>query len=231
MSLLSVQNLSKRFGKYHALSGINFSIDEQEVLGLIGPNGSGKTTLLECMVGLLPCSGGVHVRNGPTRDPQDVMFYLPDELSAYADLFAAEVLDLFADIYQVEQPGFDEILSRLDLQPYLHTRAGALSRGTRRRLQLALAVMSRQPLLILDEPFNALDLHQTQGVMSLVRDIRDHGRTLLLAIHQLTDAERICDRFLLLAAGQLVGTGSLEELRAQAGLPGGSLEQIFLALT
>jgi ABC-type multidrug transport system ATPase subunit len=91
--------------------------------------------------------------------------------------------------------------------------------------------MTPQPLLILDEPFNALDLHQIQMAMSLLRDIRTSGRTLLLAIHQLTDAERICDRFLLLATGRLAGAGTLQELRAQANLPAGSLEEVFLALT
>ena len=231
MSLLSVRNLGKRFGSYDALSGISFTVADQEVVGLIGPNGAGKTTLLECMVGLLPTSGGEIAWDGPGRARRDVMFYLPDDLTAYAELFAAEVLGLFADIFQVDSSDFDELLNRLDLEAYLRTRTGALSRGTRRRLQLALAVMSRQPLLILDEPFNALDLHQTQAAMSLLRDIREGGRTLILAIHQLTDAERICDRFLLLAAGRLVGVGTLEELRAQAGLPTGSLEDVFLALT
>ena len=231
MSLLSVENLRKRFGKYDVLSGISFSVAEREVLGLIGPNGAGKTTLLECMVGLQPSSAGGLAWEGPTRDPRDVMFYLPDELSAYAELYAADVLGLFGDIYEVEGAQFEEIVDRLALKRYFGIRTAELSRGTRRRLQLGLALMSRQPLLVLDEPFNALDLHQIHAVMSLLRDIRDRGRTLLLAIHQLTDAERICDRFLLLAGGRLVGTGTLEELRGQAGLPSGTLEEVYLALT
>jgi ABC-type multidrug transport system ATPase subunit len=159
------------------------------------------------------------------------MFYLPDELTAYAELFTADVLGLFGDIYEVAAPRFKEIVGKLELGPSLGQRTSALSRGTRRRLQLALALMTPQPLLILDEPFNALDLHQIQMAMSLLRDIRTSGRTLLLAIHQLTDAERICDRFLLLATGRLAGAGTLQELRAQANLPAGSLEEVFLALT
>jgi ABC-type multidrug transport system ATPase subunit len=159
------------------------------------------------------------------------MFYLPDELTAYSDLFTGDVLGLFSDIYQVERPRFEEILNNLELAPSLGQRTGTLSRGTRRRLQLALALMTSQPLLMLDEPFNALDLHQIQMAMALLRDVRAAGRALLLAIHQLTDAEQICDRFLLLAGGRLAGVGSLHELRAQAGLPNGSLGEVFLALT
>jgi ABC-2 type transport system ATP-binding protein len=234
VDLLRVQNLSKRFGRYEALSGISFALDEQEVVGVIGPNGAGKTTLLECLVGLLPSSGGTLAWSdqAPRRhhDRRDLMFYLPDELTAYADLYAGDVLGLFDDIYQVDPHQFEEILDKLDLIPTLGQRTGTLSRGTRRRLQLALALMTPQPLLILDEPFNALDLHQVQMAMSLLRDVRTAGRTLLLAVHQLTDAERICDRFLLLAAGRLAGVGSLQELRDQAGLPTGSLEDVFLAL-
>jgi ABC-type multidrug transport system ATPase subunit len=158
------------------------------------------------------------------------MFYLPDELTAYADLFAGDVLGLFGDLYQVDPHRFDEILNKLELVRFVGQRTGTLSRGTRRRLQLAMALMTPQPLLILDEPFNALDLHQVQMAMSLLRDVRAAGRTLLLAVHQLTDAERICDRFLLLAGGRLAGVGSLQELRVQANLPTGSLEDVFLAL-
>jgi ABC-type multidrug transport system ATPase subunit len=99
------------------------------------------------------------------------------------------------------------------------------------RLLIALALMSPQPLLALDEPFDGLDLHQTQAMMGILRGLRAQSRTLLLCIHQLNDAERMCDRFLLLSAGRLVGVGTLAELRTQTGLASGSLEEIFLALT
>jgi ABC-2 type transport system ATP-binding protein len=107
----------------------------------------------------------------------------------------------------------------------------ALSKGYRRRFLLALALLTPQPLLLLDEPFDGLDPRQTQSVMALLRDVRQGQRTLLLSIHQLTDAERICDRLMRLAAGRLLGIGTLDELRRQAELPAGTLEEVFLALT
>ena len=96
---------------------------------------------------------------------------------------------------------------------------------------IALALMSPQPLLALDEPFDGLDLHQTRAMMSILRNLRAQSRTLLLCIHQLVDAERICDRVLLLSQGRIIGVGTLDELRAATGLRNGSLEEIFLALT
>jgi ABC-2 type transport system ATP-binding protein len=108
--------------------------------------------------------------------------------------------------------------------------AFALSKGYRRRLLLAIALICPRPLLVFDEPFDGLDLMQTLDVMDLLRSTTQHNRTLLLSIHQLRDAERVCDRLLLLSNGCVLGFGSLDELRVLNGLPGASLEELFLAL-
>jgi ABC-type multidrug transport system ATPase subunit len=104
-----------------------------------------------------------------------------------------------------------------------------LSKGYSRRLMLALALLTPQPLLLMDEPFDGFDLRQTREIMAVLRDVASNGRTLVLAIHQLIDAERVCDRFVLLADGRLRGVGTLDELRARTGKAG--LEDVFLALT
>jgi ABC-type multidrug transport system ATPase subunit len=96
---------------------------------------------------------------------------------------------------------------------------------------LALALIAPQPLLLMDEPFDGFDLRQTREVMGVVRAVARNGRTLVLAIHQLIDAERVCDRFVLLADGRIRGIGTLADLRAQTGMPTGGLEDVFLALT
>ena len=101
----------------------------------------------------------------------------------------------------------------------------------RLRRLLALGLLTPQPLLMLDEPFDGLDLRQTRDVMTLLKTHAASGRTLLLSIHQLIDAGRVCDRLVLLSAGRVVGEGSLAELQAKAGLPGAGVEEIFLALT
>jgi len=165
-------------------------------------------------------------------DPKGLMFYLPNNVAPYAELYTIEVLTFFGRVYDVDPRRWERIiLDELSLQPVLRKRVNALSKGNMQRLLIALALMSPQPLLALDEPFDGLDLHQTRAMMSILRNLRAQSRTLLLCIHQLVDAERICDRVLLLSQGRIIGVGTLDELRAKTGLPSGSLEEIFLALT
>ena len=157
--LLTVRDVTKRFGDRLALNGVSFSVQRREVLGLIGPDGAGKTTLFECLAGIMT------------------------------------------------------------------------SKGERKRMLLALGLLTPHELLLLDEPFDGLDLRQTRDVMTLLKEHTANGRTLMLSIHQLVDAGRVCDRLVLLSAGTVVGEGTIPELRAQANLPDGGVEEIFLALT
>jgi ABC-2 type transport system ATP-binding protein len=234
-ALLRVEHLAKEIGGNDILRDISFEIFEGEILGLIGPNGAGKTTLMECLAGLRPRSGGTFYIGDeapPAWQPKDQLFYLPNNVLPYSELYTREVLAFFGRLYEVPAARWSQIVLRdLSLGPVLDKRVGALSKGNMQRLLIALALMSPQSLLALDEPFDGLDLHQTQAMMGILRGLRAQGRTLLLCIHQLNDAERICDRFLLLSAGRLVGVGTLTELRVQTGLLEGSLEEIFLALT
>jgi ABC-2 type transport system ATP-binding protein len=228
--LLSVSHLARRFGRQPALLDVSFVIRRGEVVGLIGPNGSGKTTLLECLVGLQPIDGGHVGRPGNAR-VTNTAFYVPDDVLPYADLYTLHVLEHVRRLYSASPAQLTRLIGQLGLQPALATRVRALSRGNRRRLLLALGLLTPHPLLLLDEPFNGLDLYQTRAMMGLLRTLPGQGRTLLLSIHQLSEAERMCQRFLLLSAGQLVGDGTLTELRMRTGLVGGSLEDVFLALT
>jgi ABC-type multidrug transport system ATPase subunit len=123
-----------------------------------------------------------------------------------------------------------EIVATLGLAPVLRKRVGALSKGYGRRLMLALALLTPHPLLLMDEPFDGFDLRQTREIMGVLREVAGNGRTLVLAIHQLIDAERVCDRFVLLVAGRIRGIGTLAELRAQTAMPSAGLEDVFLAL-
>jgi ABC-2 type transport system ATP-binding protein len=186
--------------------------------------------LLECLVGLQPIDGGA-VTTATGRAVKDMAFYVPDDVTPFGDLYTSEVLAHFGALLGAPPPRRRELAERLGLTPVLATRVQALSKGNRRRLLLALGFLAPQPLLLLDEPFNGLDLYQTRALMGLLRELEAAGRTLVLSIHQLVDAERICDRFLLLSLGRLVGEGSLAELRERTGLPDGTLEDVFLALT
>jgi ABC-2 type transport system ATP-binding protein len=232
--LLQAAGMIKRYGDQQALGAVSFDVREGEVLGLIGPNGAGKTTLLEAVAGVLPADEGeIRWRGTPLLLPRrrDFIFYLPDGLRPWDEQYVSSVLAFFADVYGRTNDQVTRTIQAVDIPGVLHKRISSLSKGFSRRVMLALALLTPHPLLLMDEPFDGFDLRQTREVMLLLHRVIRQGRTLVLAIHQLSDAERVCDRFVLLAAGTVRGTGTLDELRAKAGLPSARLEDAFLALT
>ena len=232
--LLRVRGLTKRYGGELAIDSVAFSAFPGEILGVIGPNGAGKTTLMEAVVGLVAADlGEVLWREEPlpASRRRDVLFYLADGVRPYQDQVTAEVISFFAGVYRRSPAEIATILISVGLKPVLQKRVHTLSKGYNRRLMLALGLLTPHDLILMDEPFDGLDLRQTRDIVGVLRHHAERGRTFVLAIHQLADAERICDRFVLLAGGQVRGLGTLGELRADASLPGGSLEDIFLALT
>lgn len=231
--LLRVKHLAKRYGDQAALADVAFDIHKGEVVGLIGPNGAGKTTLIECLAGLLPADSQDVLWLGkplPRGERRHAMFYLPDGIAPYAERRAGDVLRFLAGVYTRPEKAVKEAIAALGLEPVLGKRVGALSKGYRRRLLLALGLLAPQPLLLMDEPFDGFDLKQTREIMQVLRRTAAQNKTLLLSIHQLRDAERVCDRFVLLSGGRVRGKGKFEELRRQAGMPRGDLEEVFLAL-
>jgi ABC-2 type transport system ATP-binding protein len=232
-ALMEVAGLGKQYGEQRALADISFAVNAGEVLGLIGPNGAGKTTLMEAIAGIIPADAGRILwrdRSVSLRHRRELLFYLPDGLRPWEDQYVARVIELFMSVYGRTEGAVAEIVGTLGLAPVLRKRVGALSKGFSRRLMLALALLTPHPLLLMDEPFDGFDLRQTREIMGVLREVAGNGRTLVLAIHQLIDAERVCDRFVLLVAGRIRGAGTLAELRAQTGMAAGGLEDVFLAL-
>jgi len=232
--LLQVSGVTKAYNDQPALADIAFSVFPGEILGLIGPNGAGKTTLLEAVAGILPVEDGrVFWRTTLLSVPRrrQVIFYLPDGLRPWDDQYVPRVLGFFAAAYRRSGDEVDETIRAVGLAPVLNKRVIALSKGYARRLMLGLALLTPHPVLLMDEPFDGFDIRQTREVMGLLRRVAANGRTLVLAIHQLADAERICDRFVLLADGRVRGIGTLAELRTHTAKPAAGLEDIFLALT
>src|SRR6476659_723246 len=232
--LLAVEGITKNFNKRCVLDDVSFSVQPGEVLGLIGPNGSGKTTLFECLAGLMPANAGTIKSNGKELSPsrrKEALFYLPDALFPWAEPTVRWVLDFFRKMYERSEADALELAVPLRLDELMKARIGSLSKGERKRVLLALGLLTPQPLLMLDEPFDGLDLRQTRDVMGLLKSHASSGRTLMLSIHQLIDAGRVCDRLVLLSAGRVVGEGSIAELQFRTSLPAAGVEEIFLALT
>ena len=233
-ALMQVVGLAKRYGDQRALTDISFAVHAGEVLGLIGPNGAGKTTLMQAIAGIVPSDAGHILWRGASLPPprrRELLFYLPDGVRPWEDQYVAGVTEFFASMYARPETFLAETIRWVGLGPVLRKRIAALSKGYGRRLLLALALLTPHPLLLMDEPFDGFDLRQTRDIMNVLRYVARNGRTLVLAIHQLSDAARVCDRFVLLAEGRVRGVGTLPELRAQTRKPAAALEDVFLALT
>ena len=234
LSLLTAKGLSKRYGTRDVLQHVSFSVRQGEVLGLIGPNGAGKTTLFECLAGLTHTDSGevaLRGRSVAASRRKETLFYLPDAIRPWADQRVSLMLEFFGKLYARSTDEIATAVMGLALDELMRSRIGSLSKGELKRTLLALGLLTRQELLLLDEPFDGLDLRQTREVTNTIKSHASQGRTLFLSIHQLNDASRICDRLVLLSAGRVVGEGTLDELKAKAGVPNGGLEEVFLALT
>jgi ABC-2 type transport system ATP-binding protein len=236
--MLNVSKLTKTFGRIVALDAVSLSLHDGEVLGLIGPNGAGKTTLFECLAGLMPAdSGNVTVagRSLPPSNRGHHLFYVPDGIAPWPAQTVRWVLDFTLRFFGGDRTRLDKIIERLALESLLETRLGALSKGQRKRATIAVGLLTPQPVLLIDEPFDGLDLRQGRDIGAALRDHARAGRTMFLSIHQIQDAARVCDRFVLLSAGTVRGEGTLDELRGQVRSPDAphteTLEEVFLALT
>jgi ABC-type multidrug transport system ATPase subunit len=230
--ILTVAHLTKTYRDMTAVCDASFTVRRGEVLGLIGPNGSGKTTLFACLGGVLPYDVGSV--EAAARDHAPPIFYLPDAVAPWPEQTVQWAMTFARRYYRANEELLPEWIQRLGLQPLLRRRIRDLSKGQRKRALLAIGLMTPHPILLLDEPFDGLDLRQTREVAQLLRSVASGGRTLFLSIHQISDAARVCDRFVLLSEGRVRGEGTLEQLAAgvpaRAGAPQ-TLEDVFLALT
>ncbi len=248
--MIEVAHLTKRYGRVTALNDVSFTIRPGEVLGLIGPNGSGKTTLFETLAGVLPADEGVVLLDGqplPVAERSRALFYMPDGIAPWPHQTVGWALAYAAGFFGAAQPGpsarhgaFVPTLAAarqsdraardvFELAPLVDARIGELSKGQRKRVLLALGLLTPAPILLADEPFDGLDLRQTREIGAALRSFAAAGRTLFLSIHQISDAARFCDRFVLLSGGRVCGEGSLDDLTTRTHT--GTLEDAFLALT
>jgi len=237
--LFEVNGLSKRFGQIAALADVSFQVRAGEVLGLIGPNGAGKSTLFECLAGVLPSDSGTMRAGGRTigaRQRPSLLFYVPDDIAPWAAQSVRWVLDFTIGFLRGRAALREEVIAQLDLHPLLQQSIGTLSKGQRKRVLLGIGLLTSQPALLIDEPFEGLDLRQARDIAAALRAHAVRGRTLFLSIHQISDAARFCDRFVLLSSGRVCGEGTIQELAALAvahsgSRPSADLEEVFLALT
>jgi ABC-2 type transport system ATP-binding protein len=221
VSIIEVQSLFKRYGDTVAVQDVSLAVEEGEIFGIIGPNGAGKTTTVECIAGLRkPDRGTITVAGlNPRRDRDQLRQILGMQLqeSALPDkLKVGEALDLYASFY--EHPAAqNQLLGSLGLEGKLNTRYSKLSGGQKQRLSIALALIGRPQIAILDELTTGLDPQARRDTWSLIEQIRDQGVTIVLVTHFMEEAERLCDRVAMIDSGRVIATDSPASLASNAG--------------
>jgi len=223
--VLRADGVVKSYGKRRALDGVDMTAFAGERVAVIGPNGAGKTTLLQILAGALaPSSGTVSVEGR--------IGWVPQQAALYSKLSARENLRLFARLERVADA--DEAVARMLEQTGLAERAdeevGRLSGGNRQRVNVAIGLLARPPVLLLDEPTSSLDPRQRVVLWEFIGGLAEAGTTVVFTTHHVGEAHRYADRLLVLAEGRIVFTGTEAQLRASAGGADADFEEAFVAL-
>ncbi|WP_229397848.1 ABC transporter ATP-binding protein [Micromonospora okii] len=221
MPVIEVEHLHKRYGDKIAVDDVSFTVEQGEIFGVLGPNGAGKTTTVECVQGLRRADGGTVRVLGldPIRDRAEVRqrvgaqlqeSQLPDKLRV------REALDLYRSFYR-QRADIDELLADLGLTDQRNTAFHKLSGGQKQRLSVALALVGRPEIAILDELTTGLDPQGRRDTWDLVERIRDRGVTVLLVTHFMEEAERLCDRLAIIDTGRVVAIDTPSGLLSRVG--------------
>ncbi len=216
-TMISVQNFRKAYGDFQAVAGISFEVRRGEIFGLLGPNGAGKTTTLECLEGLRKPDGGILriMKVDPAREPKKLHNLIGVQLQTSAlpgNMTVNEAMKFFCAYHGVAARL--DLIDRLDLKEKRNTQYSQLSTGQQRRLALALAMAHRPPVIILDEPTAGLDVASRTELHTLMKELQEQGATIILATHDMAEAEKMADRVAILLKGKIVTVGTPLEITA-----------------
>ncbi len=219
MPAVELSHIVKSFGANRAVDDVSFTVDKGEIFGLLGPNGAGKTTCIRILLDIFKADHGeVSILGGPmTEAKKDHIGYLPEERGLYQDIQLERCLIYLATLKGLStseaRQRVSKYLDRFDLADHRHKKLKELSKGMQQKAQLIVTLIHEPEVIIIDEPFSALDPINTQMVKDLLREERDHGRIILMCTHQMHQVEELCDRLVLIDHGQTVLYGTLEEIR------------------
>jgi len=232
--MIEIQHLSKNFGPLQAVDDISFSVGRGEVLGFLGPNGAGKSTTMKMVTGFLtPTSGTVSVCGHDIgTDPlaaKKSLGYLPEGAPAYPDMTPAGFLEFIAAIRGLEGSAraarIAEVVRLVHLEGVLHQRIETLSKGFKRRVGLAQAILHDPEVLVLDEPTDGLDPNQKHEVRTLIRQM-SKDKAIVLSTHILEEVEAVCTRAIIIARGRVLFDGTPSDLAKE-----GPLDEVFRRIT
>jgi ABC-2 type transport system ATP-binding protein len=217
MSVLKTTDLTKKFGKFTALNGVNIEVNKGEVFGFIGPNGAGKSTTIRVLLGILKATDGEAKIFGKDawKDAVEIhkrIAYVPGDVNLWPNLTGGEVIDLFVELRGTNNKSRrEELIKKFDLDP--SKKCGTYSKGNRQKVALIAAFSSDADLYILDEPTSGLDPLMERVFQECVMNAKNEGKSILLSSHILSEVERLCDKVGIIRQGQIIETGTLDELR------------------
>ena len=222
--MLEIRNLKKTYGNYHALDGLDLTIPEGSLFGLVGPNGAGKTTAIKIMSGLLlPDEGEVFISGiNAVKEPdriRELIGYVPDSFGIYDNLMVWEYMEFFAAAFGLEgitaRKRCENLLAQVGLEDKREFHVDALSRGMQQRLCLARALIHDPQFIIMDEPTSGLDPRTRFEFKELIRDLHDAGKTLLVSSHILSELSQMCTDIGILENGRMIMSGGMEDIMAR----------------
>jgi ABC-2 type transport system ATP-binding protein len=239
--MIRLNSLHVRYGRTEALKGVRFDVHRGEILGVLGHNGAGKTTTLRTLCGLItPVSGGVEILDPSIADSPDRMEFklrlgfCPDEPFQFPYLSGREMLSFMGSLYRMDPAAMnsriDALLARLTLTTDANRMIHSYSRGMKRKLAIAGSILHEPDYWILDEPAESLDPVALHNFKRLAREVRDLNRAVVISTHQLSLAETLCDRLVILHQGATVFDGSIESLKRTVFAEVSSLEEIYFSL-
>jgi ABC-2 type transport system ATP-binding protein len=221
MPTIEVSNIEKNFGSMRAVDNVSFMVEKGEIFGLLGPNGAGKTTCIRIVLDIFkPDKGKVTILGGlMTEATKNLIGYLPEERGLYQDIPLERCLIYLATLKGLStseaRNRINGYLERFDLASSRNKKVKELSKGMQQKAQLIVTLVHQPELLIIDEPFSALDPVNTQMVKDLLREQRNQGVTIIMCTHQMHQVEELCDRLVLIDHGKVMLYGSLRDIRQE----------------
>ena len=236
-SILSVKNLTKEFKNFKAVDEVSFDVGEGEIFGLLGPNGAGKTTIIRIIATVLaPTKGTAEVLGFDIiKDSEEVrknIGVLTTDIGVYERFSGRENLKYFGELYGLSKEALEERINELanllEMQDFIDRKAGKYSTGMKQKLAIARSVIHNPKIIIFDEPTAGLDVLASQTVLRFMRRAKKPGKCVILSTHQMHDAEKMCDRVVIIHKGKMIANDEIEVLKNKTG--SSDLEDVFMKL-
>ena len=238
--MIQIKNLSKHYGKLHAVDNLDLEVPSGEIFGFLGPNGAGKTTTIRCMMGILKSTSGRVLLGGhdvvhDAEKAKAISGFIPDRPFIYEKLSGSEFLHFVGKLHRVDttqlRNRIAELLDLLELTPWKEELVESYSHGMKQRLVVCAALIHEPKILVVDEPMVGMDPKGARTLKDLFCALAKNGTTVFLSTHSISVAEEICHRIGIIRKGQLIACGTMSEIHAQTDDSNGNLESAFLELT